>query len=89
MKPLLPVDEAITRLLEAAVPVTESETLPLAECDGRVLSADLTARLTQPPFDASAMDGYALRSADALCIGSVLTVIGQAAMRPCFYRHCW
>jgi molybdopterin molybdotransferase len=79
MKPLLPVDEAITRLLEAAVPVTESETLPLAECDGRVLSADLAARLTQPPFDASAMDGYALRSADAPEIGSVLTVIGQAA----------
>lgn len=79
MKPLLPVDEAMRRLLEAAVPVTESETLPLAECDGRVLSADLTARLTQPPFDASAMDGYALRSADAAAIGSVLTVIGQAA----------
>ncbi|MGC4390277.1 gephyrin-like molybdotransferase Glp [Agrobacterium sp. M50-1] len=79
MKPLLPVDEAITRLLEAAVPVTESETLPLTECDGRVLSADLIARLTQPPFDASAMDGYALRSADAAAIGSVLTVIGQAA----------
>ncbi|MFK0207783.1 gephyrin-like molybdotransferase Glp [Agrobacterium sp. NPDC090283] len=79
MKPLLPVDEAIRRLLEAAVPVTESETLPLAECDGRVLSADLIARLTQPPFDASAMDGYALRSADATEIGSVLTVIGQAA----------
>ncbi|MCZ7890861.1 MULTISPECIES: molybdopterin molybdotransferase MoeA [Agrobacterium] len=79
MKPLLPVDEAIRRLLEAAVPVAESETLPLAECDGRVLSTDLTARLTQPPFDASAMDGYALRSADAADIGSVLTVIGQAA----------
>ena len=79
MKPLLPVDEAMRRLLEAAVPVTESETLPLAECDGRVLSADLTARLTQPPFDASAMDGYALRCADAAEIGSVLTVIGQAA----------
>ncbi|MFK0340131.1 gephyrin-like molybdotransferase Glp [Agrobacterium deltaense] len=79
MKPLLPVDEAMRRLLEAAVPVTESETLPLTECDGRVLSADLTARLTQPPFDASAMDGYALRSADAAAIGSVLTVIGQAA----------
>ncbi|MGV2065393.1 molybdopterin molybdotransferase MoeA [Agrobacterium sp. 22-226-1] len=79
MKPLLPVDEAMRRLLEAAVPVTESETLPLAECDGRVLSADLIARLTQPPFDASAMDGYALRSADAAVIGSVLTVIGQAA----------
>ncbi|NTA37254.1 gephyrin-like molybdotransferase Glp [Agrobacterium salinitolerans] len=79
MKPLLPVDEAIRRLLEAAVPVAESETLPLAECDGRVLSTDLAASLTQPPFDASAMDGYALRSADAADIGSVLTVIGQAA----------
>ncbi|WCK03465.1 gephyrin-like molybdotransferase Glp [Agrobacterium tumefaciens] len=79
MKPLLPVDEAITRLLEAAVPVTDSETLPLAECDGRVLATDLVARLTQPPFDASAMDGYALRSADAAEIGSVLTVIGQSA----------
>ncbi|WP_454686079.1 molybdopterin molybdotransferase MoeA [Agrobacterium leguminum] len=79
MKPLLPVDEAMRRLLDAAAPVTESETLPLAECDGRVLSADLIARLTQPPFDASAMDGYALRSADAAAIGSVLTVIGQAA----------
>ncbi|CAN7469280.1 molybdopterin molybdotransferase MoeA [Agrobacterium tumefaciens] len=79
MKPLLPVDDATRRLLEAAVPVTGSETLPLAECDGRVLSADLAARLTQPPFDASAMDGYALRSTDAPEIGSVLTVIGQAA----------
>ncbi|MDA5633030.1 MULTISPECIES: molybdopterin molybdotransferase MoeA [Rhizobium/Agrobacterium group] len=79
MKPLLPVDDATRRLLEAAVPVTDSETLPLAECDGRVLSADLAARLTQPPFDASAMDGYALRSVDASEIGSVLTVIGQAA----------
>ncbi|MCZ7449511.1 molybdopterin molybdotransferase MoeA [Agrobacterium rhizogenes] len=79
MKPLLPVEEAIKRLLEAAAPVTDSETLPLAECDGRVLSADLAARLTQPPFDASAMDGYALRSVDASEIGSVLTVIGQAA----------
>lgn len=46
MKPLLPVDEAVTRLLDAAVPVVDSETLPLAECDGRVLAADLAARLT-------------------------------------------
>ncbi len=49
MKPLLPVDEAIARLLDAAVPVTDTETLPLAECDGRVLSVDLIASLTQPP----------------------------------------
>ncbi|MFN6986744.1 MAG: molybdopterin molybdenumtransferase MoeA, partial [Rhizobium oryzihabitans] len=48
MKPLLPVDEATRRLLEAAAPVADSETLPLAECDGRILVADLAARLTQP-----------------------------------------
>jgi len=79
MKPLLPVDEAIKRLLDAAIPITDSEALPLAECDGRVLSSDAQARLTQPPFDASAMDGYALRSVDAPTIGSVLTVVGEAA----------
>lgn len=79
MKSLMPVDDAKARLLEAASPVTGSETLPLAECDGRVLATDLPALLTQPPFDASAMDGYALRTADAPSIGSVLTVIGQAA----------
>ncbi|MFK0382522.1 gephyrin-like molybdotransferase Glp [Agrobacterium sp. NPDC090273] len=79
MKPLLPVDDAKARLLDAAAPVTESELLPLSACDGRVLAADLPALLTQPPFDASAMDGYALSAADAPVIGSVLTVIGQAA----------
>ncbi len=44
-----------------------------------MLAAALAARLTQPPFDASAMDGYALRAADAAEIGSVLTVIGESA----------
>jgi molybdopterin molybdotransferase len=38
--------------------------LPLAEAEGCVLAADLTARHPLPPFDNSAMDGYAVRSAD-------------------------
>ena len=47
--------------------------------EGRVLAKDLTARLTQPPFDASAMDGYALRFEDAATPGSELQVIGASA----------
>ncbi|KAA3512074.1 molybdopterin molybdotransferase MoeA [Agrobacterium rosae] len=79
MKPLLPVAEAQARLLGAATPVTAIELVALADADQRVLARDLHARLTQPPFDASAMDGYALRAADAPQMGSTLTVIGTAA----------
>ena len=79
MKPLLPVAEAQSRLLVAATPITSVETVPLENADQRVLAHDLQARLTQPPFHASAMDGYALRAIDAPQIGSVLTIIGEAA----------
>jgi molybdopterin molybdotransferase len=76
---LLPVAEALSRLLSSARPVTMSERLPLAAAEGRVLAADLTAGLTQPPFDASAMDGYALRREDAPEPGAVLKVIGTSS----------
>ncbi|MBX4911275.1 MULTISPECIES: gephyrin-like molybdotransferase Glp [Rhizobium] len=76
---LLPVADALDRLLSRAKPVAASETLPLAEAEGRVLAADLTARLTQPPFNASAMDGYALRREDAPEPGAVLRVIGVSS----------
>ncbi|MBX4966309.1 molybdopterin molybdotransferase MoeA [Rhizobium binae] len=76
---LLPVAEAQNRLLSRAKPVTASETLPLAGAEGRVLATDLTASLTQPPFNASAMDGYALRRDDAPEPGAVLKVIGTSA----------
>jgi molybdopterin molybdotransferase len=76
---LLPVSDAKSRLLSSARPIEEIETIPLAQASGRVLGRDLLAGLTQPPFNASAMDGYALAAADAPAIGSVLTVIGSAA----------
>ncbi|WJR66585.1 molybdopterin molybdotransferase MoeA [Neorhizobium sp. CSC1952] len=76
---LLPVAEAKTRLLDKADPIEAAEAVPLGEANGRVLAADVEARLTQPPFDASAMDGYALNAADAPAVGSELTVIGSAA----------
>lgn len=76
---LLPVDEALARLIGSANPITETETLPLDAANGRVLAADLAARLTHPPFDSSAMDGYAVRDADVRSLGAELRVIGQSA----------
>ena len=74
---LLPVDEALARLLEDVAP-TETELLPLHEAAGRVLAGDIVALRTQPPFDASAMDGYAVRAADVQVVGARLRVIGEA-----------
>lgn len=74
---LLHPDEALARILAGAV-ATEAEKVPLGEAAGRVLSEPLTARLTQPPFPASAMDGYAVRSPDAV-LGATLRVVGTAS----------
>jgi len=74
---LLPVSEARARILALIKPV-EAETVPLAEAAGRVLAEDAIARRDQPPFAASAMDGYAVRAAEAIT-GARLTVVGEAA----------
>ena len=79
MPPLLPVENALERLLSAAKPVLRTEMVPLHEAAGRVLAAGVAARLTQPPFDNSAMDGYAVRHADIAALGSVLSVVGTSA----------
>ncbi|MFC6444340.1 molybdopterin molybdotransferase MoeA [Shinella zoogloeoides] len=76
---LLPVADALERLLCAARPVRRTEKVPLHQAEGRVLAEDVAARLTQPPFDNSAMDGYALRHADIPALGSVLKVVGTSA----------
>jgi molybdopterin molybdotransferase len=63
---LMPVEDALAQLLAMAeaAPIRDEQTLPLAECDGRVLAHDLIATLDLPPWPNSAMDGYALRLAD-------------------------
>ncbi len=75
---MLPVEEALARVTAGLEP-TGTETVPLEEASGRVLAADVAAQLTQPPFDASSMDGYAVRAADVAQVPATLTVIGQAA----------
>lgn len=56
----------------------EPEDLPLSQAAGRVLAQDVAAGRDQPPFAASAMDGYAVRNAD-VTPGATLTVIGESA----------
>ncbi len=76
---LLPVADALDRLLSAAKPTQRTEKVSLHDADGRVLAEDVVARLTQPPFDNSAMDGYAVRHADIAELGSILKVVGTSA----------
>ncbi|WP_122439866.1 gephyrin-like molybdotransferase Glp [Pseudomonas viridiflava] len=65
-KALMPVENAIARLLEMAeaAPITQHERVRLADAEGRVLATDLVSTLDLPPWPNSAMDGYALRVAD-------------------------
>src|SRR3954467_10289796 len=62
--PLMSVDEAVGIIAARVTPVPEVETVSLAQADGRVLAADITAPLPLPPFTNSAVDGYAVRAAD-------------------------
>ena len=75
---LLSIESALEQLLRDVLPVAEVEELPLRVAANRVLAADLVALRTQPDFDASAMDGYALRAED-LVNGEPLRLIGTSA----------
>ncbi|MBZ0215382.1 MAG: molybdopterin molybdotransferase MoeA [Fimbriimonadaceae bacterium] len=76
---LIPVETALAQILEG-VHVLEAESAALSAASNRVLAADIAALRTQPPFDASAMDGYAVRAADlaqAADKAVTLTMIGE------------
>jgi molybdopterin molybdotransferase len=73
---LISLDEARALLLADVGPVG-TETLPIDQCGGRTLAADLVAERDQPPDPVSAMDGYAVGAADAHS-GARLTVVGEA-----------
>ncbi len=74
---MIAVSEALARLFALVTPMA-SERVPLVEALGRVLAEPVAARLTQPPFAASAMDGYALAAAD-VAPGARFRVVGEAA----------
>jgi molybdopterin molybdotransferase len=78
----MPVADALSAVLAGAEPLPE-EMVALDEAHRRVLARDVAALRTQPPQAMSAMDGYAVRSADASHVAARLKVIGEvAAGRP-------
>ncbi|MDP3693323.1 MAG: molybdopterin molybdenumtransferase MoeA, partial [Bradyrhizobium sp.] len=79
---LMPVADALAAILAGAEPLPQ-EMVALDDAHHRVLARDVAALRTQPPQAMSAMDGYAVRSADASHAAARLRVIGEvAAGRP-------
>src|SRR5690606_10485522 len=76
--PLLSVEEALARILADAGPLG-TERIAIDAAHDRILAQPLAARLTQPPFDASAMDGYAVRTEDVAQLPAKLRLIGESA----------
>lgn len=71
---MLSYEDALQRLLAAAIPVEETRSVPLVAAHGRVLASAQRASLDVPPLDNSAMDGYAVRCADVRESGAILQV---------------
>jgi molybdenum cofactor synthesis domain-containing protein len=72
MRPIretIPLEEALTTILDAAAPIERIERIALADADGRVLASAPTAAMDVPPFDRAAMDGYAVRAEDTFGAG--------------------
>lgn len=75
---MISVDEALDRILSAFAPLP-AETVSVSQALGRVLAEDVVARVTQPPADVSAMDGYAVRAEDVASVPVQLQVVGHIA----------
>ncbi|MFN9480700.1 MAG: molybdopterin molybdotransferase MoeA, partial [Betaproteobacteria bacterium] len=76
---MLSAEEALQRLLAAAEPVAQTETVPTLDAHGRVLAQAVVSPLAVPPMDNSQMDGYALRRADVAAVPTTLPVSQRIA----------
>ncbi len=75
---MISVAEAEARILEGAAP-RGTESVPLSQALNRALASDVIARRTHPPHDVSAMDGYAIRAADAAVLPARLPIAFEIA----------
>ncbi len=75
---LLPVDDGLALVLKG-IQRLGPESVTLDDAVGRVLAENVAATLTQPPFDASAMDGFAVRFEDVATLPATLALIGESA----------
>jgi molybdopterin molybdotransferase len=83
---VISVEEALARLLQPLQPLG-AEQVALTDGLGRVLAEDVAARRTQPPFPASAMDGYAARAADVAQVPARLRVVGAVPAGQSYPGH--
>ena len=74
---MISVEEALAKVVEGVNPVS-TEQVPLPAALGRVLAEDVASRVTHPPVDVSAMDGYAVRAGDVKKVPVTLKQIGQS-----------
>ena len=75
---LIPVEEALRRVITSVAEPVGAERVRIEDAVGRTLASDLAALRTQPPFAASAMDGYAVQAADLGIVPARLTVVGRS-----------
>ena len=78
--PLLPIADMERLIIERVTPVAEVEEAPLDEALGRVIGADMIAPEDLPPFDNSAVDGFAVRHADLAVAAETRLVIAERVM---------
>ena len=83
---LMPVEDARARILQG-VRRGAAESVRLADGLGRVLATPVKAIRDQPPFEASAMDGYAVKASDVVAVPALLKVIGISAAGHGFKGH--
>lgn len=83
---MISVEEALSRLLEPLRPLPP-EQVSIVDGLGRVLSEDVAARRTQPPFAVSAMDGYAVRAEDLATVPVELRIVAEVPAGAGFGGH--
>lgn len=74
---LLPVSVALQRILETATTLN-AETVDLLHAHGRTLASPVISKVDNPPFDSSAMDGYAVRADDIASVPATLNIVGES-----------
>lgn len=74
---LMPIEQALEKIQQVMVPVSETEMVPVHKLAGRIMAEDIISPIDVPGYDNSAMDGYALRHADLASV-TVFTQIGKS-----------
>jgi molybdopterin molybdotransferase len=72
-------DEAKELFLKAFAPLSDTENLPIADCDGRIVAGNITAGIDVPHYRRAAMDGFAVRAKDTLGAGGNSPVVLKLA----------